>query len=105
MARSQPAKNDEPQARKAKSAKGEQARKKLKRACLEVLERVGYHEMKVTDVTKEAGVASGLFYHYFKDLKSLTLEVLTDFVSESGNLEAIEKDGEQEINIKIQSSF
>lgn len=78
--------------KQARSAKGEQARKKLKRAALKVLERVGYHDMRVTDVTKEAGVAAGLFYHYFKDLKSLTMEVLTDYVSESGNLEAIEKD-------------
>ena len=77
--------------RKAKSAKGEQARKKLKRAARVVLERVGYHKMRITDVTKEAGVASGLFYHYFKDLKSLTLEVLSDFVAESKNIEAIEK--------------
>ncbi len=78
--------------RKAKSAKGEQARIKLKKAALVVLERVGYHKMRITDVTKEAGVASGLFYHYFKDLKSLTLEVLSDFVAESKNIEAIEKD-------------
>jgi AcrR family transcriptional regulator len=91
MTSAQPVTVDDPALRKTRSAKGEQARKKLKRACIQVLERVGYHEMKVTDVTKEAGVAAGLFYHYFKDLKSLTFEVLTDFVSESGNLEAIEK--------------
>jgi AcrR family transcriptional regulator len=77
--------------RKAKSAKGEQARIKLKKAALTVLERVGYHKMRITDVTKEAGVAAGLFYHYFKDLKSLTLEVLTDYVAESQNREQIEK--------------
>lgn len=79
-------------ARPRKSTKGEQARKKLKRAALNVLERVGYHDMRVSDVTTEAGVAAGLFYHYFKDLKSLTVEVMTDYVAESGNLEIIEKD-------------
>lgn len=77
--------------RKTKSAKGEQARINLKKAALVVLEREGYHKMRITDVTQEAGVAAGLFYHYFKDLKSLTLEVLTDFVAESKNIEAIEK--------------
>ena len=77
--------------RKAKSAKGEQARKKLKRAALIVLERLGYHDMRVSDVTKEAGVAAGLFYHYFDDLKSLTIEVLTDFVAVSADVEVIEK--------------
>ncbi len=79
-------------ARRALSARGEQARKKLKRAALKVLERVGYHRMRITDVTQEAGVAAGLFYHYFPDLKSLTLEVLSDFVAESRKLESIQKD-------------
>ena len=76
----------------ARTAKGEQARKKLKKAALVVLERVGYHKMRIADVTREAGVAAGLFYHYFRDLKSLTIEVLTDFVASAKNLEAIEKD-------------
>ncbi|MFT5711456.1 MAG: AcrR family transcriptional regulator [Halioglobus sp.] len=73
------------------SPKGKIARAKLKTAALEVMERVGYHRMRITDVTVEAGVASGLFYHYFKDLKSLTLQVLQDFVSHSLHLDDIEK--------------
>ncbi len=74
------------------SPKGKIARAKLKTAALEVMERVGYHRMRITDVTAQAGVASGLFYHYFKDLKSLTLDVLQDFVSHSLHLDDIEKD-------------
>jgi len=73
------------------SPKGKKARAKLMAAALEVMERVGYHRMRITDVTTEAGVASGLFYHYFKDLKSLTLEVLKDFISHSLHLDDIEK--------------
>lgn len=73
------------------SARGEAARARLKHAAREVLERIGYHRMRIQDVTEEAGVAAGLFYHYFTDLKSLTLEVLEDFVAESRNLEEIEK--------------
>ncbi len=76
----------------AKSAKGEQARIKLKKAALIVLERLGYHKMRIVDVTSEAGVAAGLFYHYFSDLKTLTLEVLQDFVANAQNIESIEKD-------------
>lgn len=76
---------------KAKSSKGELARNKLKQACLRVLERVSYHHMRISDVTQEAGVATGLFYHYFKDLKSLTKEVLSDFIASSQNVSAIEK--------------
>ena len=57
-----------------------------------VLEREGYHKMRIVDVTSEAGVAQGLFYHYFKDLKSLTLEVLTDFAMARTDPQKIEKD-------------
>lgn len=77
------------------SAKGEKARAKLMRAALVVLERDGYHKMRISDVTREAGVAQGLFYHYFKDLKSLTLEVLTDFAQANQDAREIEKGVEQ----------
>jgi len=76
--------------KQARSARGAQAREKLKAAAMRVLEKVGYHQMRVTDVTKEAGVAAGLFYHYFDDLKSLTLEVLTDFLERFIDIEEIE---------------
>jgi AcrR family transcriptional regulator len=79
-------------ASQTRSARGAKARAKLKQAALKVLEREGYHRMRIGDVTREAGVAQGLFYHYFKDLKSLTIEVLTDFAAPAGNVEEIEKD-------------
>jgi len=76
----------------ARSARGERARTRLKEAALVVLEREGYHKMRIADVTREAGVAQGLFYHYFKDLKSLTLEVLADFALAGSDPQVIEKD-------------
>jgi len=76
----------------ARSARGERARAGLKAAALRVLERQGYHRMRIADVTGEAGVAQGLFYHYFPDLKSLTLEVLTDFSLAAGDPARIERD-------------
>jgi AcrR family transcriptional regulator len=76
----------------ARSARGERARARLKDAALVVLEREGYHKMRIADVTREAGVAQGLFYHYFPDLKSLTLEVLTDFAQAAGDPVEVEKD-------------
>jgi AcrR family transcriptional regulator len=79
-------------AAKTISPKGAKARAKLKVAGLAVLADVGYHKMRITDVTAKAGVASGLFYHYFADLKSLTIEVLEDFVSHSLRVEDIERD-------------
>jgi AcrR family transcriptional regulator len=79
-------------AARGKSPKGEKARARLKVSALAVLEEVGYHKMRITDVTAHAGMASGLFYHYFKDLKSLTLEVLEDFIGASLQVENIERD-------------
>ena len=77
---------------KAKSAKGEIARAKLKAAALVVMEEVGYHKIRTTDVTQQAGVAAGLFYHYFNDLPSLTREVLEDYIGRALHLDDIEKD-------------
>lgn len=75
---------------KIKSAKGAQARDKLLRATERVLETKNYHQMRITDVTKEAKVSTGLFYHYFPDLKSLVLEVMDEFVATFENVEEIE---------------
>jgi AcrR family transcriptional regulator len=74
-----------------RSARGARARARLQEAALVVLERDGYHKMRIADVTREAGVAQGLFYHYFKDLKSMTLEVLTDFAQGYNDPRDVEK--------------
>lgn len=78
-----------------RSARGARARSRLKSAALVVLEREGFHKMRIADVTAEAGVAQGLFYHYFSDLKSLTLEVLTDFATPATDVADIEKNVER----------
>jgi AcrR family transcriptional regulator len=57
-------------------------REAIKVAIRDVLGRVGYRAMKVTDVAAQAGIAVGLFYHYFPDLKTATCEVLSDFLDE-----------------------
>jgi AcrR family transcriptional regulator len=80
-----------PAAAETRSAKGARARARLKEAALVVMEREGYHRMRIADVTREAGVAQGLFYHYFSDLKSLTIEVLEDFINPARDREDIER--------------
>ncbi|MFM7273078.1 MAG: TetR/AcrR family transcriptional regulator [Gammaproteobacteria bacterium] len=77
--------------RAQRSARGELARARLKEATARVLERVGYRQMRVADVTREAGVAAGLFHHYFPDLKTVTIEVLRDFMARFEDLETIER--------------
>lgn len=75
-----------------RSARGEAARLRLKEAATRVLDRVGFHQMRVKDVTDEAGVAAGLFYHYFKDLRELVDELLDEHIAEFEAVEAIERD-------------
>jgi AcrR family transcriptional regulator len=55
---------------------------RLKEATRTVLERVGYRQMRVADIAKEAGMAVGLFYHYFPDIKTATCEILADFMDQ-----------------------
>ncbi len=80
----------QPDFSRIKSAKGAQARNKLLRAAERVLERKSFHQMRITDVTREAKVSTGLIYHYFPDLRSLIQEVLEEFVANFDNLELVE---------------
>ncbi|MBL8315638.1 MAG: TetR/AcrR family transcriptional regulator [Rubrivivax sp.] len=74
------------------SARALKRRGLIKNAVAAVLERVGYRAMKVTDVAAEAGIAVGLFYHYFPDLCAATCEVLTDLVDDlSARLDELPK--------------
>jgi hypothetical protein len=64
-------KTDERQLR----AKRQWARQKLKVAAVAVLDLSAYHQLKVTDVTQETGVAKGdwfgrLYSHFYKEVKS-----------------------------------
>lgn len=76
----------------ARRPKGELARERLKAAAVAVLDRVGYHQLRIKDVTAEAGVAAGLFHHYYSDLKSLVEEILDEYIAEFEATEHIERD-------------
>jgi len=60
--------------------KGERTRERIKLAAARVLERHGYHDMRVGDITKAARSSDGSFYIYFKDKKEVTLTVLREFL-------------------------
>ena len=62
------------------SRKGERTRERIKLATARMLEQLGYHAMRVLDITQEAGIADGLFYFYFKDKSEAALAVLSEFV-------------------------
>lgn len=66
----------------ALKARGLRSREQLKRAARVVLNERGYRALRVQDVTERAGVATGLFYRYFHDLREIVAELATDFFKE-----------------------
>ena len=57
-------------------------------AAIVVFARLGYHGARISDIAREAGIAYGLVYHYFKNKE----EILNTIFEErwSGFLEAVE---------------
>ena len=73
------------------NARGLRSRERLKEAARVVLNEKGYHSLRVQDITERAGVANGLFYRYFHDLREIVAEICSDFfdrlVGAGGTLE------------------
>jgi AcrR family transcriptional regulator len=63
------------------SSRALRTREKLKQAAVELLNERGYRALRVHDVTQRAGVAAGLFYRYFHDLRELVHEITRDFMA------------------------
>jgi TetR/AcrR family transcriptional regulator, fatty acid metabolism regulator protein len=59
------------------AAKDGDRRRTILRAAIDVFARKGYHGCRIADVAREAGVAYGLVYHYFKNKDEL-LETVFD---------------------------
>lgn len=75
--------------------KGERTRDRLKVAAANILDKVSYQDLRVTDICKEAGVAPGTFYLYFENKQILTIEMLSEFVEMF----------DREVRIRAQSPF
>ncbi|MCI0574422.1 MAG: TetR/AcrR family transcriptional regulator [Myxococcaceae bacterium] len=52
-------------------ARESERRKTILRAAIDVFAKKGYHGCRIADVAREAGVAYGLVYHYFKNKDEL----------------------------------
>jgi AcrR family transcriptional regulator len=67
-----------------RSARGRRTRATLVAAARTVFERDGFLDARITDITKEAGVASGTFYTYFESkeeaFKAVVEEVQEDML-------------------------
>ncbi len=83
--------NAEQGSAQTRTVKGGKSRNRIKAGVLKLLNTQSYRALRVVDVTQEAGVATGLFYHYFKDLPSLVEEVLSDYVADVADSETIEQ--------------
>jgi AcrR family transcriptional regulator len=51
-------------------------RHQLMSCALELFAKKGYHNTKISDVVKSAGVSQGTFYWYFESKEQLTLELI-----------------------------
>ena len=49
----------------------EERRRQILQAAVRAFARRGYHACRVSDIAKEAGVAYGLVYHYYKSKDAL----------------------------------
>jgi AcrR family transcriptional regulator len=59
-----------------------QTEAELKAAAIRVFDRVGYLNAKITDITAEAGRATGLFYKHFGGKEKLLEALLADLLAE-----------------------
>lgn len=56
--------------------KGEATRARLLQAAERVVERVGFHEARVSDIAEEAGMVPGGVYHYFDSKEAIFRELV-----------------------------
>jgi AcrR family transcriptional regulator len=61
-------------------SKGQRTRNALLAAAAELLEKVGYRDLRVTDINERANVSNALFYTYFENKETISREVMTGFL-------------------------
>jgi AcrR family transcriptional regulator len=57
-------------------------REEILQAAVRVFARKGYHTCRVSDIAREAGVAHGLLYHYFRSKEDVLEEIFRETWSE-----------------------
>lgn len=60
--------------------RGQATRQRLKDALARLLQTRAFHEIRLEDITHDAGVRVSLFYHYFQSKADITNEVLSDLL-------------------------
>lgn len=62
-------------------SKGERTRDRIRLATVELLNTVGYRQLKVADICARAGITQPVLYRYFENKQALTLDVLQEFLA------------------------
>lgn len=65
---------------KPSTSRGRATRRRLKNAVAVLLRDRTFHELRLEDIAREAGVRVSLFYHYFPSKTEITREVLSDLL-------------------------
>ncbi len=65
--------------------KGERTRDRIRLCTVELLNEVGYHELKLTDICKRAKISPPVLYLYFESKEALVHEILVEFLQEFMN--------------------
>jgi AcrR family transcriptional regulator len=68
--------------RTPKQRRGIETKKQILKTALALFARKGIHGTNSTEIAQKAGVSIGSFYSYFKNKKTLLLEVLEDYVEQ-----------------------
>ncbi len=76
-----------------KRTKGERTRDMLKFGAIKVLDDVGYHAMRVSDICEAAGVAAATFYLYFDNKEQVTHVVLAEYLEAAMEMMAVRPEG------------
>ncbi len=69
-------------------SRGEQTRARLLEAAVEVLERKGYHAVRVDDIVKAARTSHGTFYLYFANKEALIRDLIEEVAAEFAQIAA-----------------
>jgi AcrR family transcriptional regulator len=86
-------KKETPELRMPKQKRGIKTKTRILKAAIKLFAKKGIHGTNSKEIAAKAGVSIGSFYSYFRDKKTLLLDVLDDFLKQ-----IYEKIWENEIN-------
>ena len=90
---------------KTQQRKGEKTRDLLKLGAVKVLDEMGYHAMRISDICGAAGVAAATFYIYFENKEEITHLVLSEYLDASMELMAVSSQQRTPYNTSLETNL